>query len=161
MGRALEFVTLESYMAPDTTFRVRIVEWHEASAPLSSVRTDVFVTEQQVPVEIERDGRDGECVHVLAEGADGTPVGAGRLMPDGRIGRMAVLSEWRGSGVGGAMLGALMAEAKRRGLHGTHLHSQAHAKAFYERHGYVVDGDEYLEAGIPHVLMKQKVGVGS
>ena len=154
MGRALGFVTLESYMAADTTFRVRIVEWSEAGAMLSSVRTAVFVAEQQVPVEVERDGRDAGCVHVLAESTDGTPIGAGRLMPDGRIGRMAVLREWRGAGVGGAMLRALMAEAKRRGHRDTHLHSQAQAKAFYERHGYVVDGDEYLEAGIPHVLMR-------
>ena len=156
MGRALGFITLESYMAADRTFRVRIVEWSEAGSLLSSVRTSVFVAEQQVPVEIERDGRDTECVHVLAEGAEGTPVGAGRLMPDGRIGRMAVLREWRGAGVGGAMLQALMAEAKRRGHRGTHLHSQAHAKAFYERHGFIVDGDEYLEAGIAHVLMREK-----
>jgi predicted GNAT family N-acyltransferase len=156
MGRALGFITLESYMAADRTFRVRIVEWSEAGSLLSSVRTSVFVTEQQVPVEIERDGRDTECVHVLAEDAEGTPVGAGRLMPDGRIGRMAVLREWRGAGVGGAMLHALMAEAKRRGHRGTHLHSQAHAKAFYERHGFIVDGDEYLEAGIAHVLMREK-----
>src|SRR5204863_6348079 len=91
MGRALGFVTLESYMAADTTFRVRIVEWSEAGAQLSGVRTAVFVGEQQVPVEVERDGRDAACVHVLAESADGTPIGAGRLMPDGRIGRMAVL----------------------------------------------------------------------
>jgi predicted GNAT family N-acyltransferase len=156
MGRALGFVTLESYMASGMTFRIRIVEWQDAHAKLSSVRTDVFVTEQRVPVEVERDGRDAGCVHALAESADGTPVGAGRLMPDGRIGRMAVLREWRGAGVGGAMLRALMAEAKRRGHRGTHLHSQAQAKAFYERHGYVVDGEEYLEAGIPHVLMREK-----
>jgi predicted GNAT family N-acyltransferase len=53
------------------------------------------------------------------------------------------------------MLQALMAEAKRRGHRGTHLHSQAHAKAFYERHGYRVEGEEWLEAGIPHVLMHE------
>jgi predicted GNAT family N-acyltransferase len=156
MGRALGFVTLESYMAADRTFRVRIVEWGDAGARLSDVRTAVFVDEQQVPVDVERDGRDAACVHVLAESGDGAAVGAGRLMPDGRIGRMAVLRDWRGSGVGGAMLQALMAEARRRGHRGTHLHSQAHAKAFYERHGYIVDGEEYFEAGLPHVLMREK-----
>lgn len=154
MGRAREFVTLESYMAADPSFRVRIVDWRGAREPLSSVRTEVFVGEQGVPVEVERDGRDAECVHALAVDPAGTPVGAGRLMPDGRIGRMAVLRAWRGTGVGGAMLQALMAEAKRRGHRECHLHSQAHAKAFYERHGFAVEGEEYLEAGIAHVGMR-------
>jgi predicted GNAT family N-acyltransferase len=144
-------------MAPAPSFRVRIVEWRDAQTLLSRVRTAVFVDEQRVPVEIERDGRDAECAHVLAQDARVEPIGAGRLMADGRIGRMAVLREWRGAGVGGAMLRALMDAARRRGLRETYLHSQSHAKAFYERHGYAVDGVEYLEAGIPHVGMRAKL----
>ncbi|APV52184.1 GNAT family N-acetyltransferase [Betaproteobacteria bacterium GR16-43] len=136
---------------------VMIVPWSDSGVMLSDVRTRVFVDEQSVPVAIERDGRDAECVHVLARDLDGHPVGAGRLMPDGRIGRMAVLADWRGSGVGGGMLAALVTEAKRRGLAEVYLHSQSHAKAFYERHGFVVDGAEYLEAGIPHVGMRKRV----
>ena len=120
------------------------------------MRTLVFVEEQDVPPQIESDGRDVECVHVLAEDAHGNPIGAGRLMPDGRVGRMAVLREWRGAGVGGAMLVALMEAARQRGQRETYLHSQSHAKAFYERHSYVVEGEEYLEAGIPHVVMRAK-----
>lgn len=136
---------------------VMIVPWSEAGVMLSDIRTRVFVDEQSVPVDIERDGRDAECTHVLARDIDGNPVGAGRLMPDGRIGRMAVLPEWRGSGVGGAMLAELMAEAKRRGMPEVYLHSQSHAKAFYERHGFAVEGDEYFEAGIAHIGMRAKV----
>lgn len=154
MGRAWVWITLESYMAADRNFRVRIVEWRDGRTLLSSVRTEVFVAEQQVPVEIERDGRDAGCAHVLAENPSGTPIGAGRLMPDGRIGRMAVLRAWRGAGVGGAMLQALMAEAKQRGHRECHLHSQSHAKAFYERYGFAVQGDEYYEAGIAHIAMR-------
>ena len=143
-------------MAADQPFRVRLVEWRDAGPLLARVRTLVFVEEQDVPPQIESDGRDAQCVHVLAEDAHGNPVGAGRLMPDGRVGRMAVLREWRGAGVGGAMLVALMEAARQRGLRGTYLHSQSHARAFYERHGYVVEGEEYLEAGIPHVVMRAK-----
>jgi len=135
---------------------VMIVPWSDSGVMLSEVRTTVFVDEQQVPVEIERDGRDAECTHVLARDLDGQPIGAGRLMPDGRIGRMAVLREWRGSGVGGAMLAELMAEARRRGMPEVYLHSQSHAKAFYERHGFAVEGEEYMEAGIPHIAMRAK-----
>ena len=139
---------------------VMIVPWSDAGVMLSDVRTTVFVDEQQVPVEIERDGRDAECIHVLARDLDGHPVGAGRLMPDGRIGRMAVLRDWRGSGVGGAMLVELMAEARRRGMPEVYLHSQSHAQAFYARHGFAVDGVEYQEAGIPHIGMRATLNKG-
>lgn len=141
-------------MTPSPGFRVRLVDWREASGTLSAIRTTVFVGEQGVPPEIEIDGRDPGCAHVVAESDSGEAVGTGRLMPDGRIGRMAVLAAWRGRGVGAAMLEALVAEAKRRGLRETYLHAQAHAKDFYARHGFVVEGEEYLEAGIPHVLMR-------
>lgn len=139
-------------ISPD--FRVRLVDWGEASATLARIRTTVFVVEQNVPVAIEMDGRDGECAHALAESGAGEPIGTGRLMPDGRIGRMAVLASWRGRGVGAAILEALMAEARRRGFRETYLHAQSHAAAFYARHGYVVEGDEYLEAGILHIGMR-------
>lgn len=142
---------------PHPPFSVRIVAWNEAHEALMAVRTLVFVVEQNVPASLERDGQDPACAHVLATDDEGLAIGAGRLMPDGRIGRMAVRKDWRGSGVGGAMLQALMAEAKRRGHAEAHLHSQSHARAFYERHGYAVEGDEYLEAGIPHVGMRAKL----
>jgi predicted GNAT family N-acyltransferase len=144
-------------MAREPAYGVRIVEWRDAASDLMLVRTTVFVDEQSVPVEIERDGRDGACVHALAESPEGEAIGAGRLMPDGRIGRMAVLAAWRGKGVGGAMLAALMDEARRRGHRETYLHSQSPAKAFYERYGFVVEGAEYFEAGIPHVGMRAKL----
>lgn len=141
-------------MTPDPGFRVKLVDWRGHSAVLDALRFEVFVVGQGVPAELERDGRDPECAHVLAESAAGEPVGTGRLLPDGRIGRMAVLEAWRGRGVGAALLLALMAEARRRGFARAHLHAQSHARAFYERHGFVVEGEEYLEAGIPHVGMR-------
>ena len=144
-------------MADFPDFRVRLVEWRDACEALTRIRTTVFVVEQNVPAALEMDGRDGDCAHALAESAAGEAVGTGRLMPDGRIGRMAVLATWRGKGVGAAMLVALMAEAKRRGFRETYLHAQSHAKAFYARHGYAVEGDEYLEAGIPHIGMRARL----
>lgn len=143
-------------MTNSPEFRIRLANWRESSGTLARIRTVVFVVEQNVSADLEMDGRDGECAHALAESAAGEAIGTGRLMPDGRIGRMAVLASWRGKGVGSAILAALMAEAKRRGLRETYLHSQSHAKDFYVRHGYVVEGDEYLEAGIPHVGMRAR-----
>jgi predicted GNAT family N-acyltransferase len=96
-------------------------------------------------------------VHALAESATGEAVGTGRLMPDGRIGRMAVLAAWRSRGVGAAMLEALMAEARRQGLREVYLHAQSRAKDFYLRHGYAIEGEEYLEAGIPHIGMRARL----
>ena len=144
-------------MTKPPDFRVRLVEWREASATLTRIRTTVFVVEQQVPPDLEMDGRDGGCAHALAEDAAGEAIGTGRLMPDGRIGRMAVLASWRGKGVGAAILEALMAEARRRGFRETYLHAQSHAKDFYARHGYAIEGDEYLEAGIPHIGMRARL----
>lgn len=134
-----------------------LVDWREASGVLDALRHEVFVVGQGVPADLERDGRDPDCAHVLASSARGEPIGTGRLLPDGRIGRMAVLAAWRGRGVGAAMLEALMQEARRRGFPEAHLHAQSHAKDFYERHGFVVEGEEYLEAGIPHVGMRARL----
>ena len=123
---------------------------------LARIRTAVFVVEQNVPADLEMDGRDDDCAHVLAESAAGEAIGTGRLMPDGRIGRMAVLASWRRKGVGAAILDALREEARRRGFRETYLHAQSHAADFYARHGYVVEGEEYLEAGIAHVGMRAR-----
>ena len=144
-------------MATSDFFRVRLVGWREAEARLAPIRYTVFVEEQKVPVEVEMDGLDPECAHAVAESLSGEAIGTGRLLPDGRIGRMAVLAGWRRKGVGAAILEALMDEARRRGFRETYLHAQAHAKKFYLRHGYAPHGEEYLEAGIAHLEMRAKL----
>lgn len=144
-------------MTDSNDFHVRLVDWHEAAPVLVAIRTAVFVEEQAVPAGLEQDGRDGECVHALARSGDGRAVGTGRLMPEGRIGRMAVLAPWRRRGAGAALLAALVDEARRRGFREATLHAQSHARAFYERHGFAAEGDEYLEAGIAHVGMRARL----
>ena len=88
----------------DTRFTVRVADWQRDLARLRAIRVAVFVVEQNVPEELEWDRIDPACVHVLAEDRTGTPIGCGRLLPDGHIGRMAVLSDWRGAGVGAGVL---------------------------------------------------------
>jgi predicted GNAT family N-acyltransferase len=100
------------------------------------------------------DDMDAVSVHALAF-VDGTAVGTGRLLPDGHIGRMAVLREARASGVGGAMLERLVEEARRRGFREAVLSAQTHALAFYRKHGFEAVGEVYEEAGIPHQEMRR------
>ena len=134
-------------------FTVRLVDWSEAAEGLRFVRRAVFIDEQAIPEDMEWDEFDAVCRHAIAEDAGGAAVGCGRLLPDGHVGRMAVLAEWRGRGVGAALLRELVNLARARGLPRAILNSQTHAMPFYARHGFVADGDEYLEAGIPHQTM--------
>jgi predicted GNAT family N-acyltransferase len=81
-------------------------------------------------------------------------LGTGRLLPDGHIGRMAVLRQARGAGVGSALLRALMQAARARGDREVMLSAQTHALPFYERFGFVAEGEAYDDAGIPHRVMR-------
>jgi hypothetical protein len=136
---------------------VRILAWPDAEAEAMRIRDAVFVAEQGVPREIERDEWDRRSDHALAFDRAGRIIGTGRLLPDGHIGRMAVLPEWRGQGIGGRILAALMARARERGMRRVVLNAQTHAAPFYARHGFVAFGEEFMEAGIPHVAMAREI----
>lgn len=127
-----------------------------------AVRRHVFVDEQGVAPEIERDSLDELADHVVAR-HDGRVVAAGRLVvrPDGvgTVGRMAVLREVRGTGAGRAVLAALEDCALARDLRAVELHAQSHARGFYDRAGYEPYGEEFVEAGIRHVAMRKALPV--
>lgn len=134
-------------------FTVRILSWSEALPLARPVREKVFIEEQKVPLELEWDEWDERCDHVVAYDAQGHAIGTARLAPDGKLGRMAVLRDWRGRGVGGALLDALLGRARERSLARVTLHAQTHAAGFYRRFGFSERGGEFLEAGIPHLEM--------
>lgn len=134
--------------------RVDLGDWASMAPALEVIRREVFIVEQQVPEEMEWDADDVTSVHALAL-LDGQPVGCGRLLPDGHIGRMAVRAPHRSTGIGRALLQALLAEARRRGMREVVLHAQTHALRFYETQGFVADGPVFDEAGIPHRRMSQ------
>jgi predicted GNAT family N-acyltransferase len=138
-------------------YRIEEVAWAEAADCLRAVRREVFVLEQHVPEALEWDGIDEDCRHVLAVDADGRPVGTGRLLPDGHIGRMAVLAAHRGRGVGGGMLDRLLGIAQARGDREAILSAQTHAVGFYRRFGFEVTSGEFIDAGIPHVEMRRQL----
>ena len=139
-----------------TGLRIELLPWDEAHAHAAPIRFAVFVEEQGVPREIELDEMDAPSLHAVAF-EDDVPVGTARLLPDGHIGRMAVLKQWRGRGIGGRLLGELMQKARERGHREVVLSAQVHASGFYRMHGFVEEGAEYLDAGIPHIDMRRRL----
>ena len=133
---------------------VELMTWERAKAQASRIRFKVFVEEQGVPRDIELDELDARCLHALAM-ENGSAIGTGRLLPDGHIGRMAVLEAWRGRGVGSEILGRLIEAARARGDGQVLLSAQVHAAEFYRRHGFEPMGEIYEEAGIPHRAMRR------
>lgn len=136
-------------------FCIEVADWAVAEALVMPVREAVFVCEQGVPPEIERDAMDPLSRHAIARDAHGRVVGTGRLLPDGHIGRMAVSAPARGAGVGGAVLSALVEEARRRRMCEVVLNAQVHALDFYSRHGFEAFGEVFMEAGIEHRAMRR------
>ena len=135
------------------TLQVRLARWEQDSAAIRAVRNAVFSVEQGIAETLDFDGRDHECVHVLAWIGDGESIGTARMLPDGHVGRIAVHKEWRGQGVGTRHTEYLTEVARDRGFADIHLHSQVQAAEFYSRLGFEARGDTFMEAGIEHVLM--------
>jgi predicted GNAT family N-acyltransferase len=133
--------------------RIELTHFSPLEPSILQIRFEVFVAEQGVDPSLEVDGRDPECVHAIAYDED-KPIGTGRLLPDGHIGRMAVLKEHRSKGVGQKILLKLVEAAREKGWKQVELSSQIQAVAFYERFGFQRLGDVYVEAGIDHVDMR-------
>jgi predicted GNAT family N-acyltransferase len=122
-------------------------------ATCQALRRVVFIEEQGVPEADEVDGLDGKAIHLLAL-TGSVPVGTARLLvkgPVGKIGRVCVLREARGTGLGAALILAALDELRRQpGVTVAVLGAQSHATGFYEKLGFTVKGEEFLDAGIPH-----------
>jgi predicted GNAT family N-acyltransferase len=137
-------------------FHLEAADWsrEDQRAALLDLRDVVFIQEQDVPEQRERDGLDVDCWHVLARDDSGRPVGCGRLTSAHKIGRMAVLREWRGQGVGVALLRELIARARAQGWPDVALDAQVGAIGFYEREGFIAYGEEFEDAGLVHRAMR-------
>lgn len=138
-------------------FRVDAGDWSCLGSAAGRIRERVFVDEQRVPRELEWDGQDGNCRHVVAYGPTAEAIGTGRLLPDGRVGRLAVVPGWRGKGVGRALTERLIEDARAKAMTRLALHSQAAVAGFYRRFGFVEEGDIFVEAAIPHVRMSRSL----
>jgi predicted GNAT family N-acyltransferase len=133
--------------------QIRLANYRNDAPAIRTVREAVFVLEQGIPAELEWDNADAQAQHVLAL-VDSNPIGTGRLLADGRIGRMAVLPQWRGHGVGTALLKQLLELARQGGQHKVYVSAQQAVNGFYQRHGFQPQGEPYREAGILHIKMQ-------
>lgn len=138
-------------------YRVRVTRWADDHELLRDIRHAVFVVEQRVSPDLEWDGRDVDCLHAIAEDAGGEAIGCGRLLPDGMIGRVAVMPPWRGRGVGSRIISRLIEVARYAGFERVALNAQVRAVGFYGRHGFVATGAEFIEAGIAHQTMQRSL----
>lgn len=138
-------------------YRIEPADFLADSDDLHAVRNAVFVAEQNIPHEVEWDELDRHSVHLIARDNRHNPIGTGRLTPDRKIGRMAVLKAWRNQGVGQSLMSALLYEAQKRGWPEVSLNAQVSAVGFYEQFGFAKEGEMFIEAGIPHQAMRLKL----
>lgn len=137
-----------------TDIHYRPATWADDRESLEAIRMQVFVKEQGVPVELEIDEEDPEAFHILARTNTHENIATGRLLSNGHIGRMCVLKTWRHKGVGSQVLEHLLAQARVSGMEQVFLNAQTCAQDFYLRKGFVAQGPEFMDAGIPHVRME-------
>lgn len=131
---------------------VRLADWNTDLALIRRVRQAVFVEEQKVDPALEWDEYETSAQHFLVL-CEGVPLATGRITRGGKIGRMAVMRSARGTGLGHRLLQAICDYAKMQGLQKVYLNAQNHAVPFYQKSGFVSQGGEFMEAGIPHIKM--------
>ena len=134
-------------------FHVIQADWQSYRKELRKIRETVFIQEQSVPKMEEWDGSDEESWHFLARTETNVPIGCARLMQSGQIGRMAVLREHRGLGIGALLLESVVTQAKELKMDPIFLHAQTYALEFYEKAGFIAHGSEFMDANIPHFAM--------
>lgn len=148
---------LEAFERGEDMVQLHLGNWHDLQKLASPLRTEVFVDEQKVPVEMEWDEDDKTALHCVAVNRMGMPLATGRLLQHApgvaRIGRMAVKKQMRGSDLGRRVLHALMDAARARGDRQVLLHAQCSAEGFYQRSGFAPHGAVFEEAGIAHIEM--------
>jgi YbgC/YbaW family acyl-CoA thioester hydrolase len=149
---------LEGYEGGAPVLRVEVGAWDGLGAHARPLRHEVFIDEQGVPAALEHDDADSGALHAVAFNGLGAAVATGRLLAQGdvvRIGRMAVRRTLRGSGIGRAVLDALLDAARRRGARAALLHAQTRARSFYADAGFEACGETFVEAGIEHIEMRR------
>jgi predicted GNAT family N-acyltransferase len=135
------------------------VPWASHKDKLVRIRDTVFAEEQSIARELDQDGQDPDATHILAVNEAGQEIACARLLNSGKIGRMAVLKEWRNQGVGARLLDAAVTAAKDQGLTRVFLDAQLQAASFYQKHGFIHAGQEFLEANIPHRPMEMALPI--
>ena len=148
---------LQGFEKGQPTYTIKMGSWAELGADAAGVRTEVFVVEQKVPLEMEWDDADQTAIHAVAYNTLGQVIGTARLLEHtlqtAKVGRMAVKRVLRGSNIGRDLLRVLMGRARQRGNQEVMLHAQRSAQGFYARAGFLTRGEPFDEVGIPHIEM--------
>ena len=135
--------------------KIKIVTYDNQNEKIiRSIRDDVFINEQGIDPKIEFDGLDDSAIHTIIF-VNEKPVGTGRVLKDGHIGRIAVLSEFRGQSIGSKIIYSLTDVAIKNDYQRVYLGSQKHAIDFYTKLGFTPFGEEFIEAGIVHLSMQK------
>jgi predicted GNAT family N-acyltransferase len=132
--------------------KIEIVKWLDGLSQLKNIREKVFIQEQKVTPQLEWDGMDEKAIHFLVFN-DKAAIGCARaivIKDHMQLGRMAVLKEYRGQGIGSALIEKAMTTAKLNQLSAIYISAQCHAINFYKKFGFEVTSDIYLNAEIPH-----------
>ncbi|MDH5388031.1 MAG: GNAT family N-acetyltransferase [Gammaproteobacteria bacterium] len=127
-------------------------DWKQSRQELVQIRTSVFIEEQLVPAELEWDEFDEQSTHFLAF-YDDNPIATARLKPDGQIGRMAVIRNYRNRGIGTKLLTTVLLRATNTGYSMVYIHAQNQAIDFYKKFNFIHNGTEFMDAGIVHRAM--------
>lgn len=140
----------------ENNLKVEIVKWIDEHESLKMIRQKVFIEEQKVTSQLEWDGMDEEAIHFLAFKNE-KAIGCARAFVIEnymQLGRMAVLKEYRGEGVGTALIEKAITTAKLNQLSAIYISAQCHAIDFYKKFGFEITSDIYLDAEIQHRDMK-------
>lgn len=138
-------------------FTVSLIGWHDGEPLLKSVREAVFIREQGASEEAEWDGLDESCRHALALSLQGEAIGCGRMQPDGHIGHVAVLPQWRKQKAGTAIMEALLDYARAQGYRQASVDVPSRHVPFYRSIGFAEQGEAFMDAGSPHIRMSLKL----
>ncbi len=148
------FMDCKRLLVMSIKFYIKEVSWASHEAELRQIREQVFIVEQHVPAWVEWDAYDVDAVHLLAFDEKDQPIGCTRILDAGRVGRMAVYKEWRNCGVGKALLDKAISVLKHKNYNKVVLSAQTHAIKFYQKMGFVVTSEPYIDVNIWHVDMQ-------
>ena len=140
------------------TSEIIIGSYQKLQNQCNLIRYSVFVEEQNIPESIEIDDRDNVCLHVIVK-INNKPIATGRIdiEKEGKIGRLAVIKDYRNKGYGSLIVNKLEEIAQQKHLTSVWLNAQKASIKFYQRLGYQIIGDEFIEANIVHQKMSKKI----
>lgn len=138
-------------------YRYKQVDWLTAASEIMDIRRKVFVIEQRFDKEVICDMYDHDCCHILVSTEDGEFVGCGRLVADGRVGKIAVLINHRGNGIGTNILSSLINIAKNRHIENLVLNAEKELTPFYDQQEFHADGPVYMKSGVPYQRMSKRL----